>query len=121
MPSAEIICLECPTACLLDLVLDEGGNITECRGAQCKRGLPYAQQELKEPKRVLTTTVLTEGSKSPLLSVRTDRPIPRDKLMEGVRSLGCLRVRPPVHAGQVVLAGFMDGAASIIACDDLVE
>ncbi len=121
MPSAEVICLDCPTACHLELVLDNGGSVIECRGAQCKRGLPYAQQELKEPRRVLTTTVLTEGSKAPLLSVRTDRPIPRDQLKEAVVSLGCLRVRPPVRAGQVVLAGLMDSAASIVACDDLLE
>ncbi len=121
MANKEIICLECPTACRLELTLSENGEIVECRGGQCKRGLPYAQQELRAPVRVLTTTVLTEGSLNPLLAVRSDRPVPKDSLRKGMDSLACLRAKPPVRAGQVLLADFMGSGASIIACDDLVE
>lgn len=119
MSKTEIICLECPTACLLELMLDESEGIVDCRGAQCKRGLQYAQQELRDPARVLTTTVLTDSDAVPLLAVRTDRPIPKGRLQEGMSSLACLRVKAPVKAGQVLVSGFMGTGANVIAADDL--
>jgi len=117
----ETLCLECPLACLIELDLDGAGAILECRGAQCKRGLPYAQQEIKSPMRVLTATVLTDGSSKPLLPVRTDRPIPRAKLEEGSAILARLRVIPPIKLGQVLLPDLMGTGASVIATDDLPD
>lgn len=119
--SREVLCLQCPQACLLEVTVDEAGAITECRGARCKRGLPYAQEEIKAPVRVLTATILTEGSARPLLPVRTDRAIPRDRLPEGAAVLAALRVTPPVAAGQVVLDDLMGTGARVIATDDLPD
>ena len=51
-------------------------------GYTCKRGLEYAQQEFYEPKRILTTTIRVENGFLPLVPVRTDKPILRDKLGE---------------------------------------
>ena len=117
VPSREVLCLACPLACRLELALDEAGAILECLGAQCKRGLPYARQELQAPVRILTATVLTTSSAMPLLPVRTDRPIPRDRLREAAARLAGLRVSPPVSAAQVLVTDLM--GANVIACDDL--
>lgn len=121
MPSREVLCLDCPLACHMEVSISEEGTILECLGARCKRGLPYARQEIKSPKRVLTVTLLTKGSRAPLLPVRSDRPVPKEILLDAAVLLARLCVSPPIQAGQVLLADLMGTGANVIATDDLPE
>ena len=51
----DFICIVCPKGCHIHVKDDE---IT---GYTCKRGLEYVKQELKDPRRVLTTSVKVDG------------------------------------------------------------
>jgi len=75
-----IRCIVCPTGCQIQAI-SKGSDIV-FEGYTCKRGLEYAQQEYFEPKRILTTTIRVENGFLPLIPVRTDKPILKEKLNE---------------------------------------
>ena len=56
--------------------------------------MPY--KEHTAPERTLTTTVHIEGSVLPLLPVRTDKPIPKELLLEAMQKTADIIVKAPV-------------------------
>ena len=80
---ATIRCIVCPTGCVIQVKKDETGEITY-EGYTCKRGLEYAEQEYLEPKRILTTTIRVKNGFLPLVPVRTDKPVLKDKLNDAL-------------------------------------
>jgi len=71
----KVICIVCPRGCHIDVKLIDS-SIVDIVGNACQRGRTYAEAEVTNPKRVLTTTVCiidVEGEKR--LPVRTKEPI----------------------------------------------
>ena len=101
-------CILCPNGCRLRYESD--GSIS---GNRCKRGEEYAIQERTAPMRTLTLTLRTESGA--LVPVRTDRPIPREKLLNAAAQLQTL-VLPErdIACGEVLLHDLM--GAAVIAC-----
>lgn len=97
----ELICINCPRGCHLNVV-NENGEI-KVSGNFCKRGETYAINELTNPLRVVTTTIGIESKRYSRLPLITSKPIPKDKMMELVKSLKDLKVKAPVKIGDVVL------------------
>ena len=67
---------------LLSHVKGDGKNVTEITGFTCNRGKEYATTEYIAPKRTLTTTMRAKGYVSPVIPVRTDKPVPKESLMK---------------------------------------
>lgn len=114
----ELICIVCPLGCRVRLTIDKG-NIVDATGNECKKGREYAENECMNPVRVLTGTILTESSKRRTLPVRTNKPIPKGKLIETYRSLAGVRVKPPVKAGQAIIRNILNVGADVVATDEL--
>ncbi len=114
----DMVCIVCPKGCPAQ-AWEEGGTV-HVEGKLCKKGKPYIQQEYQDPRRVLTTTVMTKGGRFKRLPVRTSVPIPRRDLFEAMAVLSHTRVTPPVKIGEVILAGISSGV-DVIASDDLLE
>lgn len=112
-----IICILCPKGCRAEVKVN--GERIGVGGKLCKRGIPYVQEEFKNPKRILTTTMRTEESLSRLLPVRTRGPIPKKNLKKAVALLSRIRVSPPIKVGQVILTNILETGQDIIASDDL--
>ena len=115
----EIICIMCPLACLVKVTIDDEGNVSDVANNMCKEGNKYAAAECKFPGRVLTATVLTEGSKQVLLPARSNHPIPKEKLMDCMLSLARIKVRPPVKMGQVIVSDIAGTGVDMVATDEL--
>ena len=110
----EFPCVSCPLGCLLRVKLGDG-KIEWIEGNRCARGEAYAREEITDPKRVLATSVKVLGGDYPLVSVRTDQPIPKrliPQIMEIVREL-C--VQAPVEVGQVLISNIAGTEANLIA------
>jgi len=114
-----IICLVCPLACQIKLIIDDEGNVKRVVGAECDKGKEYALKEYTWPERVLTATVRTIKSSPPLLSVRTNRPIPKKLLMKCMGLLAEIKVEPPVKMGEVILSNVLNSGADVIATQEL--
>ena len=117
----KIICIGCPLGCSVNLTVDDKGEVTSITGNKCKEGEKYALDELRNPVRVLTATVLTEGSAQALLPVRTNKPIPKNLLLESMRVVARVKVKPPVKAGQVLLPNLLESGADLISTADLLN
>jgi CxxC motif-containing protein len=117
----EIICIMCPLACQITVTMDAQGNITDVANYSCKQGKEYAIAECKFPGRVLTTTVLTEGSANPLLPVRTNKPVPKDRLMDVMHSLSQVKVKPPIKMKQVLVSNIAKIGVDVVSTDALPE
>jgi len=111
-------CIVCPTGCLLEVRKDADGKLS-ITGFQCRRGEMYAENEVLNPKRVLTTTVRIRNASLPLLPVRTSDAIPKELLAEAMRVLAQVEVTAPVKTGDAILANLLDTGVDVIASRDM--
>jgi CxxC motif-containing protein len=113
-----IRCIVCPTGCEIKAMKGSDDKIT-FEGYTCKRGLEYAEQEFYEPKRILTTTIQVDNGFLPLLPVRTNIPILKDKLKDALIIIAKTKVKAPLKMGQVLIKNLLDTEANVIASRDL--
>ena len=116
----KIICVGCPMGCLVTLSIDNKG-VVYIEGNKCKQGEKYVLEEYHNPVRILTTTLLTQGSSQPLLPVRTAKPVPKAKMMSGVRTLAKVRIKPSIRIGEVVVATPAIIGVDVVASTDLLD
>lgn len=110
----EIICTVCPRGCRIQ-VEGEGENILNVEGYGCKRGLEYASSEFAHPVRILTTTVKLAGVHSDLLPVRSNKPIPKEKLFDCMEVIRTTVVTAPVSRYDVVIPNICNCGVDIVA------
>jgi CxxC motif-containing protein len=106
-----IRCIVCPTGCSIKVISFEGYT--------CNRGLEYAEQEFREPKRILTTTMKIENGALPLIPVRTDKPLLKDKLNEALEIIAQSQVKAPIKMGDILIENILDMGINIIASRNL--
>lgn len=109
-----LTCIGCPLGCTLTATLD-GGAVTDVTGNICPRGDDYARKECTAPERTVTGTVRVNGGASPVVPVRTSRPIPKGQVLELARMMALLRVAAPVKPGDVVAENILGSGADLIA------
>ena len=97
---ANITCIVCPMGCPLQVTKLENGYKVE--GNTCKRGIKYAQEELTNPKRVITTTVKLENSYLNLLPVKTEDSVPKGMIFEIMEELDKIKVSAPIKVGDII-------------------
>lgn len=95
-----LTCIVCPMGCSLEVTI-ENGKVTEVTGNTCPRGKEYAISECTNPVRTVTSTIrATDGQ---MISVKTDKPIPRDKVFECMKIINSARADLPIKAGCVII------------------
>ena len=116
--TARLICITCPMGCTLE-VTHEGQTITKVEGNACKRGPDYAQAELTDPRRMVTSTVKVQGAAHPLVPVYTAAPIPKPLIFALLGELRRVELQAPVKVGQIVLANALGTGIDVLASRDL--
>ena len=107
-------CIMCPMGCELTVTLDNG-KFVSVTGNSCPRGAKYAETEVTDPKRMLTTTVQIKGGLLPLLPVVSADVLPKGKIADCVAFLRNVTVEAPVQAGDVVVSNILGLGVDIIA------
>lgn len=118
MEKRSLTCIGCPLGCTVTVELDNG-QITAVTGNTCKRGDDYARKEVTRPMRVVTSTVRVTGGDIPVVSVKTEQDIPKEKIMDIMRSLTGISVPAPVHIGDIILKNAAQTAVDIIATKEV--
>jgi CxxC motif-containing protein len=116
--TTDLICITCPMGCTLE-VSHEGDTIINVDGATCKRGEDYAQEELTNPQRMVTTTVRVVGGLHPLLPVYTSAPIPKARIFDLLEEIRKVEVEAPVKMGEAVLKDVVDTDVKVLASRDM--
>lgn len=112
----ELICISCPNGCHLKVDEENGYAVT---GNKCERGVEYGKNELLNPVRTVTSTVRIEGGAHPMLPVKTDKPISKDKIFDVMRLLDGVTVKSPIHVGDKILENILSTDVSVVACKNM--
>lgn len=97
----ELICIICPRGCAL--TADIQGQAVTVTGNSCPKGAEYAQNECLHPVRTVTATVRVANRENTMVSVKTETPVPKDKMADVVKALREVTVKAPVSVGDVLL------------------
>ncbi|MGI6690251.1 MAG: DUF1667 domain-containing protein [Christensenellales bacterium] len=113
----EITCINCPVGCRMTVTVDNG-QVVSVEGFACKRGEAYAKQESIAPMRMVTAVAPVMGSTTPI-SLKTERPIPKQCIKQCMQEVRALRLTLPIHAGQVLLDDVAGTGVRLIATKSL--
>jgi CxxC motif-containing protein len=111
----KFICIRCPQGCEITTTLDGNGAITNITGNSCKLGADYVRQEMTDPRRTLTTTVLVEDGIHPVCPVWTEKAVPKEMIMDLAKMLRKIKLKAPVIINQIVVKNAMGTGINIIA------
>jgi len=92
----------------------EEGQVRAVDGAGCGRGAVYARQECVCPTRMVTSLVKVQGRRAPL-SVKTVRPVPKEKIFACLEEIHRVRVTSSVRIGDVILKDVCGTGVDIVA------
>ena len=110
----EFVCIICPNSCKLKVEY-EGKTIKKIAGAQCPKGEAFAKNEITNPLRVFTGSVLIENGNFSLVSVKTPVPIPKKYLKKVGELTRRIKVEAPIEIGQVVASNLLNVNIDLIA------
>lgn len=95
-----LTCIVCPMGCSIEVEF-ENGEVLSVSGNTCPRGAEYAKNECISPVRTITSTVkCTDGS---VIPVKTDKPIPKDKIFDCMKMINNTVAPLPIFAGDVII------------------
>lgn len=95
-----LTCIVCPLGCSLTVKLD-GKKVLSVEGNTCPRGAVYAENECTNPQRTVTSTVkCVDGT---MLPVKTDSPIPKEKMAQCMELINSVTAKLPVRIGDVII------------------
>ena len=114
MEVRNLTCINCPMGCALTVEM-RGDEVVNITGNTCKRGEVYAQKEVSNPTRIVTSTVRVSGGKSDMVSVKTREDIPKGKIFECVRALKNVQVQAPIRIGDVIVSNIADTGIDVVA------
>lgn len=108
----EVICIACPRGCHLNVDEEKGFAVT---GNACEKGVEYGKNELRDPVRVLTSTVRIEGDEEIVrCPVRTNGSIPKSMIFDVMNEINDLVIHTPVSVGDVVISNVLETGVDII-------
>jgi len=81
----------------------ENNQAVRVEGNLCPRGVEYAVSEVLDPKRPFFTVVRVIGGDLPVVSVRSDKPVPKGIIKAIVKELAKVELRAPIQVGEIVL------------------
>ncbi len=105
----DLVCIVCPNSCKLTI---ENGTVT---GATCNRGVQFAKDEVTNPMRTVCTTVATVFEECPVLPVRTDKEIPKNRMFDLIALTKGFKLDHKVKRGDVVMEKVLGTDANLIA------
>ena len=97
MAKREFTCIVCPRGCHIEV--DDNLNVT---GNSCPKGKEYVLTEIKNPMRVVTSTVRVVNRPMCVVSVKTNHSIPKNRIFDLMEVINTLKVNAPTHIGDVV-------------------
>jgi len=110
----EFICIICPKGCRISAEY-EGTDIKNISGDKCLKGKDYVKNEITNPLRIFTGSVLVENGDFPLVSVKTSSPIPKKYLKKIGEITRRIKVEAPIEIGQVVAKNLVSEDINLIA------
>lgn len=114
MEIRELTCICCPMGCQMKVAMQDG-EICRVSGNTCKRGEIYARKEVTAPTRIITSTVQVLYGERPVVSVKTQSDIPKEKVRICMQKLKDVKVEAPIRIGDVVVENIAETGVHVVA------
>ena len=114
MEKIELTCSGCPLGCQIT-VEKENGEIKSLTGYTCPRGKAYAEKEVTNPTRIVTSTVKVTGGEKPYVSVKTKSDIPKSMIFDVMKEINKVTAKAPIAIGDILLDNVAGTGVPIIA------
>lgn len=114
MEKRELICIGCPLGCMLTVEMNDGA-VVSVTGNTCPRGKVYAEKEVTNPTRIVTSSVRVTGGDRVSVSCKTKSDIPKSKIFDVARALRDVEVKAPVAIGDVLVEDVAGTGVQIVA------
>ena len=118
MKKLELTCIGCPKGCDIDINYEDG-KIISIEGFTCPKGETYAKNEFEHPMRMLAGSMFVKGSNAQTVSCRTEKEIPKEKVLEAARALKTKAVNAPIKIGDILIKNIANTGVNIIATKDI--
>lgn len=105
-----VICTVCPIGCKIKVLKVEEEYKTE--GNNCPRGNKYAIKEVTAPERTLTSIMACEDGT--MVPVKTDRPVPKDKIFDCMNEINEKTLMLPITLGDIIIFNIGKTGANVI-------
>lgn len=115
----KLTCIECPKSCELSVDI-ENCRVIKVDGAECPKGEKYAVSEIENPERVLASTVPGKGLDVKMIPVRTDKPLPKARIMEAMAEIKRIKLTEPVKIGEIIAENLLGLGVNLIATRDVL-
>lgn len=112
----ELICIVCPKGC--HLKVDDKLNVS---GNGCVRGIKYGVDELTNPTRMVTSTVVCLNGEISRLPVATSNPIPKKEIMNVMEEINKVKVEAPIYVKDVIIKDVLNLGVDIVATRDILK
>ena len=97
----QLTCIICPRGCTLTVDINDGVKVS---GNACPKGEKYGIDECTAPTRTVTSIVRVSNREDTMVSVKTNKPIAKDKIFDIMKEIRKARVTAPVKIGDVVIS-----------------
>lgn len=114
MEKRELTCIGCPLGCQITVEMN-GNNVVSVTGNTCPRGKAYAEKEVTNPTRIVTSTVKVEGGEKKFISVKTKEDIPKSKIFDVMKEINKAVAKAPVNFGDVIISNVAGTGVDVIA------
>ena len=114
MDKRELICIGCPMGCMLTVEMN-GAEVVSVTGNTCPRGKVYAEKEVTNPTRIVTSSVRVSGGDRVSVSCKTKSDIPKGKIFDVCRELKEVVAEAPVKIGDVLVENVAGTGVAIVA------
>lgn len=112
----QFTCIVCPMGCSLTAKI-ENGEVISVTGNTCPRGDAYARNEVTNPVRTVTSTVRVDNGRT--VSVKTNTPIPKDKIFNCMQEINSAKISLPIAVGDVIIKGVCGTNADVVATSEM--
>lgn len=105
----ELTCIICPNGCSLSI--DDELNVT---GNLCPRGKQFAINEIKDPRRSITSTCKTVFKDIPVIAVRSDSEVKKDDVKKVIEEINKITIDKRLPIGEIVIKNVINSGVNII-------
>lgn len=120
MMEREFVCIVCPNSCHIT-VRNRGQEIIETKGAQCVKGKEFVENEIRNPLRIFTGSILCINGDYQLVSVKSSQLIPKKEMKKIANQIRKITVNAPIEIGQVIIPNVSGLNVDIIATRRIKE
>jgi len=121
-----LTCIVCPIGCSLD-VEESSEKCINVTGNRCVRGITYAQEEIRAPKRIVTATAAAADMQTEdemqkeffgtirRIPVKTSSPCLHEKIPALLQDIYKIKISLPIKAGDIVISDWNGEGIDVIA------